>query len=666
MRLLSVLLLLSLTCGANAQEKVRLQLKWRHAFQFAGYYAALEKGYYKDAGLDVEIVEGTPKTHTTEEVLSGRAHYGVGTSSLILERKAGKPVVVIANIFQHSPQILIARKFSENQTIHDLIGRRLMLEPQSEELLAYLKAEGVPLSALRIQAHSFTVDDLQSQRTDVISAYSISEPYHLTAAAVPFQIFTPRSAGIDFYGDNLFTSESEIAQHSERAKAFLHASLKGWEYALTHQAEIIELILKKYPVGTGESNTRAFLSFEAKEVASLMRSDLVAIGYMNSGRWRAIADIYAGLEMLPENFSLEGFLYELSDKEASGNWLVNRIFFVVILAATLILIFSSYIFFINRKLKQTISELKAHQARLRLLSVAIEHSPAPTMITGPDTTIEYVNPEFTRETGYELDEVVGRTPKLLKSGLTSKETYDAMWKTLAAGKLWSGELINRRKSGEIYWEEAHIAPVFDGAGVLTNYVAVKRDVTEQKIANEKLAHLAHHDSLTNLPNRVLFFERVRETLKSASLSQRRVALLFIDLDKFKPVNDTHGHAVGDLILQEAAQRMRLAVRDSDTIGRIGGDEFVGLLPDLYHEDDAVLVARKLCDVLKEPFRIGEMQQALGVSIGIAFYPEHGEDERTLAKSADVAMYHAKQSDAGDICIFSDEMRGRYPFNRDSV
>jgi ABC-type nitrate/sulfonate/bicarbonate transport system substrate-binding protein len=219
MRLLSVLLLLSLTCGANAQEKVRLQLKWRHAFQFAGYYAALEKGYYKDAGLDVEIVEGTPKTHTTEEVLSGRAHYGVGTSSLILERKAGKPVVVIANIFQHSPQILIARKFSENQTIHDLIGRRLMLEPQSEELLAYLKAEGVPLSALRIQAHSFTVDDLQSQRTDVISAYSISEPYHLAAAAVPFQIFTPRSAGIDFYGDNLFTSESEIAQHSERAKA---------------------------------------------------------------------------------------------------------------------------------------------------------------------------------------------------------------------------------------------------------------------------------------------------------------------------------------------------------------------------------------------------------------------------------------------------------------
>lgn len=662
---LILLAVLSFSFCAHAQEKVRLQLKWRHAFQFAGYYTAVEKGFYKDAGLEVEIIEGTPKTHTTEEVLSGRAQYGVGTSSLILERKAGKPVVVIANIFQHSPQVLIARKFSENQSIHDLIGRRLMLEPQSEELLAYLKAEGVPLSSIRIQPHSFSIDDLRAQRTDVISAYSISEPFHLTAMSVPFQVFTPRSAGIDFYGDNLFTSETEIAQHPERVRAFLRASLKGWEYALTHQNEIIDVILKKYPVGSGELNSSAFLNFEAKEVASLMRSDLVAVGYMNSGRWRAIADIYAGLEMLPENFPLEGFLYELEGKDASDKWQISRAFIASLLVIFVALIFTAYVFHINRKLKRTIDELREHQSKLHLLSVAIEHSPAPTMITGPDTSIEYVNPEFTRETGYSLDEIVGRTPKILKSGLTSAETYRLMWDSLLAGRVWSGELINRRKSGEIYWEEAHIAPVFNSSGTLTNYVAVKRDITERKIASEKLAHLAHHDSLTDLPNRVLFFERVRETLKSASIHNRRVALLFIDLDKFKPVNDTHGHAFGDLILQEAAKRMCSTVRDSDMIGRIGGDEFVGLLPHLFSEEDAVLVARKLCDALNQPFRVGEMSKTLGASIGIAFYPEHGEDERTLAKSADIAMYYAKQSDAGGICIFSEEMRGRYPFKREN-
>ena len=661
---LSLLAVLSFSFSAHAQEKVRLQLKWRHAFQFAGYYAAVEKGFYKDAGLEVEITEGTPKTHTTEEVLSGRAQYGVGTSSLILERKAGKPVVVIANIFQHSPQILIARKFSENQTIHDLVGRRLMLEPQSEELLAYLKAEGVPLSALRIQPHSFSVDELKAHSTDVISAYSISEPFHLTASSVPFQIFTPRSAGIDFYGDNLFTSEMEVNQHPERVKAFLRASLKGWEYALSHQGEIIDVILRKYPVSNGELNSSAFLHFEAKEVASLMRSDLVAVGYMNAGRWRAIADIYAGLEMLPENFPLEGFLYELGGKDGVGERQMNPMSTVALILIFVVLIFAAYVFHINRKLKRTINELREHQSRLHLLSVAIEHSPAPTMITGPDTSIEYVNPEFTRETGYSLDEIVGRTPKILKSGLTSTETYSLMWDSLLAGQVWSGELINRRKSGEIYWEEAHIAPVFNSAGTLTNYVAIKRDITERKIASEKLTHLAHHDSLTNLPNRVLFFERVRETLKSASIHNRRVALLFIDLDKFKTVNDTHGHAFGDLILQEAAQRMRTTIRDSDTIGRIGGDEFVGLLPDLYSEEDAILVARKLCDALNQPFRVGEMSKTLGASIGIAFYPEHGEDERTLAKSADIAMYYAKQSDAGGICIFSEEMRGRYPFKRE--
>jgi len=254
--LLSVALLLIQLCpcftpSVYALEKVSLQLKWTHEFQFAGYYAAKEKGFYKQAGLDVDIREATPALDVNNEVLLGRANYGVGTSSLILERKAGKPLVILAVIFQHSPQIILVRNGSTAQSVHDLKAKRLMLEPQSEELIAYLKAEGISLNSITLQNHSFDVQDLIDGLTDAMSAYSFSEPYYLDQAKFDYQAFTPRSDGIDFYGDNLFTSEAEINQHPERVKAFRDASLRGWDYAITHQDEIIDLILKNIQIKIG-------------------------------------------------------------------------------------------------------------------------------------------------------------------------------------------------------------------------------------------------------------------------------------------------------------------------------------------------------------------------------------------------------------------------------
>ncbi len=215
-------------------QPITLQLKWQHQFQFAGYYAAQEKGYYREAGLDVVLKEAIPGLDIVDEVVSGRAQYGVGNCSLLLERQKGRPVVVLAAVFQHSPVILIARAGSGITTVQDLRGKRLMVEKQNDELLAYLRKEGVTESTLRLMPHTFDPLDLTKGRVDCMSAYATDEPFLLLKSGTPFLELTPRMGGIDFYGDNLFTTEAELKANPARVRAFREASMRGWKYAMQH------------------------------------------------------------------------------------------------------------------------------------------------------------------------------------------------------------------------------------------------------------------------------------------------------------------------------------------------------------------------------------------------------------------------------------------------
>ena len=645
----SLLLMGGLVSAAHALDAVTLQLKWSHAFQFAGYYAAKEKGFYRDAGLDVAIEEARPGSQPLQNVLDGKAQYGVGNSSLLLARNAGQPVVVLAAIFQHSPMVLIARQKSSTQGVHDLAGKRMMIEPQSDELLAYLKQEGIPLSSITSIEHSYQPQDLIDGKVDAISAYVTNEPYYLDLAGFAYHTYTPRSAGIDFYGDNLYTTERELNSHPGRVKAFREASLRGWQYAIAHPEEIADLIIARY----SQEHPRDFYLFEARHMLPLLHGDLIEIGYMSTGRWRHIANTYADLGLLPRDFPLEGFLYQI-DVQRNLTWLYFFLVAALLLAAVVCGI-ALYIYGINRRLKQSMVDIGLARSRLQVLSMALEQSPTSVLITGADNIIEYVNPHFTRVTGYSSDEAIGQTPKISQSGLTDAAIYREMWAHLMRGEQWNGELVNRRKSGEAYWEEVHIAPVKDADGQTTHYVAVKLDITERKEAHLRLAYMAHHDALTNLPNRGLFFEHVVHALSLANRNANLVALMFIDLDNFKPINDSFGHAVGDLVLQEAARRMSDCLRDSDTVGRIGGDEFVVLLSSVGSVAHAVTVAEKIRTALRQPYAVAERDLSISASIGIAIYPEHGSNEIELAKNADFAMYHAKASGRDNVKVFSAEI-----------
>ncbi len=351
---------------AIAGEALTLQLKWTHAFQFAGYYAAEAQGYYRDAGLTVSIRAAKPSDDVVGEVVAGRANYGIGSSSLLLERQAGKPVVVLAAIFQHSPQVLLARQTATNQSVHDLVDKRVMFEAQTDELTAYLKREAIPLARIERLPHSFSPQDLIAGRVDAITAYSTNEPYFLLQAGLEFLTFTPRSVGIDFYGDNLFTSEQELRDHPERVRAFLEASLRGWDYALDHPEEIVELIASQYAPGID----RDFLRFEAERMLPLIRRDLVAIGYMNAGRWRHIADTYAEIGMLPAALRLDGFLYQ-----APGASDLRR--YTTGLAAALVALFvisgiALYGARLNGRLRRSREELAARRDDLLLQNQVLQ------------------------------------------------------------------------------------------------------------------------------------------------------------------------------------------------------------------------------------------------------------------------------------------------------
>lgn len=310
LRCLLTLTLAALPCllvEAGTEEKVVVQLKWKHAFQFAGHYAAVEQGYYREAGLAVELVEGGPETNFSEELATGRCQYAVALSSMLIHRQEGKPVVALAAVMQHSPEVLLVPEASGINNPHQMAGRTVAVSPEdTPALLAMFKNEGLAADAVKTIPYTFDLARMLKGEITGMGAYSTNEPFHMKQQKVPFRIIQPRDYGVDFYGDCLFTSDQEIQQHPERVQAFLKATLRGWEYAMDHREEMVQLVRSRYRC----PHSPEALLYEAEEMAQLMFYELIDIGHMNEGRWKHIGDTYVRLGMLPQDYTLEGFLYD--------------------------------------------------------------------------------------------------------------------------------------------------------------------------------------------------------------------------------------------------------------------------------------------------------------------------------------------------------------------
>lgn len=302
-----------------------------------------------------------------------------------------------------------------------------------------------------------------------------------------------------------------------------------------------------------------------------------------------------------------------------------------------------------------ITERKHAELTLQKMSLALEHSASIVYITDTHNTIEYVNKRFTEVTGYSNEAAIGRTPELLRSEETDWETYENLLATIQSGKSWHGEILNRKKDGELFWNRQSISQIYNDDNKITHYISVGEDVTSIKESHSKIEQMAYYDALTQLPNRRLFKDRLEQALIHCLRSQENLALLYLDLDGFKNINDTLGHDAGDAFLKEVAARLTATLRAEDVVARLGGDEFSIILKDIRDSEAAGNVADKILHRIQDPIMVNNRSIVASASIGITIVPDDGNNIEALLKNADMAMYRAKDKGKNNWQFFTEEM-----------
>jgi len=476
---------------AGALEKATVQLKWLHHFQFAGYYAALEKGFYKQAGLDVTILEGGPTTEVEQQVVDGKADFGVGTSALLLHRAHGSDLVVLGQIFQHSPAVFLTPRKTGIRSVKDMAGRRIMYSNQHGDMLALLRKSGIDDSKITSVPHYGDARDLISGKADVMMAYSFNEPFALEQVGEPYLLFSPMTYGIDFYGDNFFTTRKLINSRPEFVKAFREATLRGWQYALRNKAEIADLILVRY----SQARSRDWLLFEANQMETLIQPNLVELGYQNPARWQHIADTFSGLGMLPAGFDPSAIIYAPKPPKdyrlLIGTTAILSMIIAILTALTLT--FRN----LNRRLLAEISERKQAESALKdsesKFSVAFHAAPLLMTISRiEDGTFLEANEHFYKVSGFSREELIGKSS--LKLGWISAEDRERLAAQLSTeGRIRGMELFLKTRQG------SEICCLYSGEIIELNgtrrLLSIGLDISEHRMMQ---AELIKHQKLESL------------------------------------------------------------------------------------------------------------------------------------------------------------------------
>lgn len=392
-----------------AEGQVSIQLNWKHQFEFAAFYAAIEQGFYRDAGLDVKIREGGPGIDAVKEVTAGHADFGIGTSALVVDRYRGLPVVALATLMQHSPIALLASRRNGVESVHDLAGRTVSVDPHSrDETEAFFRASGIQPGSVRlVDQTDWTLASLEQGREAAKVVYLSNEPFWIRGREHDFLLITPRSAGIDLFGNMLFTSEAVIQKNPEMVKAFRDATLKGMVYALDHPEELATLILSRYNT---QGKSREHLLFEAGHIRELTRPDIVEAGYMSPGRWRHVAEVYASQGKLPADFDLNGLIYDPEPRKLPIWLVLALVFSLAALLAALLIVAKMRAF--NLRLKNEIGErIQAEQALL--ISEAnyrelVDNANALILRLAPDGTVTYFNERAEAFFGFPAAQIIGQ------------------------------------------------------------------------------------------------------------------------------------------------------------------------------------------------------------------------------------------------------------------
>lgn len=469
---------------SEATENITLQLKWRHQFQFAGYYAAQQQGYYRDEGLNVTLLEGSLSRPPVQQVLSGQANYSIGDSEVLVSRLSGQPIVALAAVFQHSPYVLLSLKERNIHHPEDLVGKRVMLSGDHGmfQFKAMLLKHGLDIRQMTIVPHTWRLQDLIEGKVDVMSAYAMDEPGQLQQMGYSPAVISHQTSGVDFYGDILFTSEQELAGHPERVEAFLRASKKGWAYALSHKEKMAALIADM-PGVAQRGVTQQMLLREAGLMVPYVLPDVVSWGHMNEERWDAIARTLADFGLIPRHYNLTGFIYQgdVLIKRPYLTWLTRGI--------SLLLVILSVTFLWNMQIRrQVIHRTQALQGEIDrraqteyLLKVAGNVAKIGGWMIDIKTGVIHWSDEVaalhemppgycpTVEEGVKM--FVPEYQMLMKSALR---------KCMEEGVSYDLEMEKITASGRRFWVRAMGQPVRDADGNIVKLQGSLQDITAQK------------------------------------------------------------------------------------------------------------------------------------------------------------------------------------------
>ena len=504
-----VLGLLSIPAFGDYPRRVRLQLKWHHQFQFAGYYAAQARGFYEEEGLDVEIIEGGVDRPPIRMVMEQKAEYGVGDSDIVLARMQGRPLVVIAAIFQHSPYVVLTRADSHIRTPADLVGRTIMLSDDqgAAQLRAMLLREGIDPSLVNVSPQSWNLDDLIEGRVDAVSAYATVEPFRLEQMGVEPAVIRASDYGVDFYGDTLFTTEHEVAAHADRVDAFRRASLKGWEYAMGHPEEIVDLILGMKSDRAG-ALTREGLLAEAEAMRPLILSDIVEIGHINTGRFRVIADTFIQVGLASTDVSVDELVF--TPEEARTSELIRR----SIWAAAILIAIASLIALWNVQMHRTVrrrtTALREEIATRKVIETDLRHSEERFRQLAEnirdafwiqDLTSGrylYVSPAYAEIWQRDPNELMNQPETWAAS--VFPEDLPAVSAALREQREGGMNIVHRvtRPDGSIRWIHARSFPIEDDSGEPTRVVGIAKDITDRKRLEDQVFRSQRMESIGTL------------------------------------------------------------------------------------------------------------------------------------------------------------------------
>ena len=478
--LLWILLICLMPYAATAQsESVVLQLKWKHQFQFAGFYMAKEMGFYHDANFDVEIREVMAGKPAVGELLNGHADYAVLDPGVLLARAQGKPVKVLAAIFQHSPLALIVLKDSNIKNFADLEGKRIMFAPGlNADISAALGSAGLKDQDYIRQDSSYDILDLVQRRTDAFSGYVTDQPNQLENLGIPYFILHPKSEDIDFYGDVLATTDALIQQHPERVQAFTEASLKGWQYALQHIHETIAIIEKKY---NSQHFSHQQLHFEALKTRDMIESDIVPIGYMREQRWLDIANIYTKQGLIPKDFSVSELLYlpqeSLMQKLKGHTWQ-----FMLTLLTIIILFLVFHSFRLRRAIEKTKARIEKTEYRFRSTVEGI--SDGFFILETDKLVVTYFNQAAEKLLGRSADDVLGK-PLFEAFPEAKGSVFDIQYhRAFQETRPLSFETFFGEEP-YVNWFDVRVYPVQNGISVFFQTITDRKNLEANLSLNEK-------------------------------------------------------------------------------------------------------------------------------------------------------------------------------------